>query len=160
VFLLGATLTGHGAIVTHRYSFNGDPTDSIGDADATLIGNATITGGQLVLPGGPPRSNYASLPLEVGAGINSSTALTIEIWFTQNVAQNWSKAFYFGNNAGGSADDGLELCLLKGDGTGVSKVEFLNDRVANAFGGNGRGSLPFFDIGHTPLCRRRIRYRQ
>jgi hypothetical protein len=137
--LLGGGFAAHGAIVTHRYSFTADGTDSVGGADATFIGAASVTGGELVLPGGSPRTNYASLPLSVGTQINGFSALTLEIWFTQSAVQNWSKAFYFGNNAGGFANDGLELAPVKGDGTGSSKVEYLNNSVANAFGANSSG---------------------
>lgn len=147
--LLNAAFAAHGAaIVTHRYSFTADGTDSVSNANAALIGGATFAGGELVLPGGSPRTNYASLPLSVGTEINGYSALTVEIWFTQNFVQNWSKAFYFGNNAGGFANDGLELCPVKGDGFGSSKVEFLNDTIANAFGANGLGEpSPFYSSG-------------
>jgi hypothetical protein len=149
VVFLGAHLTAHAATVVHRYSFDANANDSIGSANATLIGGANVSNGQLVLPGGAPRTNYASLPLSVGTEINGFTALTIEIWFTQNVPQNWSKAFYFGNNAGGFADDGLELCPQKGDGSGTAKVEFLNNRVADAFGANSSGDpSPIYDTGN------------
>jgi len=148
VFCCALALSANAATVVHRYSFNTDGSDSIGGANATLLGGASVTGGQLVLPGGAPRSNYASLPLTVGTEINGFSALTIEIWFTQNAAQNWSKAFYFGNNAGGFADDGLELCPQKGDGSGTAKVEFLNDRVSDAFGANSSGDpSPIYDSG-------------
>jgi hypothetical protein len=147
--LLGANLTAPAATVVHRYSFAVNGSDSIGGANATLIGGANVNNGQLVLPGGTPRTSYASLPLSVGTEINGFTALTIEIWFTQNVPQNWSKAFYFGNNAGGFADDGLELCPQKGDGSGSAKVEFLNNRVADAFGANNGGEpSPIYDVGN------------
>ena len=52
--------------LVHRYSFNdGTANDSVGSANGTLVGNATISGGQLVLPNttsAAPATDYLQLP--------------------------------------------------------------------------------------------------
>src|ERR1051326_9021409 len=76
------------AQLTHRYSFTSDASDSVGGANGTLHGVATVSGGQLQLnnpnfsnPGGPnpfPNGGYLSLPPSI---LPSSGSVTIEQWF-------------------------------------------------------------------------------
>ncbi len=129
---VGLTLETSALTPTHRYSFTTDGTDAVGDADATLLGNARVEGGQLILPGGGARTNYASLPDTVGFDINGYEAVTFEVWFTTTAVQNWSKLFYFGEPSGGAAVESLEFTPVKGDGSGLGKAESLNDNVASA----------------------------
>jgi len=82
-------------VLAHRWSFTADATDSAGTATAELIGTTSVSGGNLVLPGGSPRTNYASVP--IGLTIASASSLTVEAWFTPSTAgQNWSKVWMFG----------------------------------------------------------------
>jgi hypothetical protein len=78
--------------LVHRYSFTTDASDSIGGANGTLTGDATVSGGQLVLDGG----GYLSLP---GGIINIATnaAVTFEAWTTIGQTAEWSHLFEFGN---------------------------------------------------------------
>ena len=82
----------------HRWSFN-DGTDAVGGANATLVGTANFSGGKLRLPGGGPFANYAQV--NITNTLDTKPSLTIETWFTINVAQNWSKVWMFGQNAAG-----------------------------------------------------------
>jgi hypothetical protein len=87
------------AVLAHRYSFTTDASDSIGGANGTLNGNATVTGGKLVLDGG---GSYLDIP---GAAINIQTnsAITLEAWVTLDPANGtWARLFEFGNGTGGS----------------------------------------------------------
>lgn len=83
-------------VLAHRWSFTTDATDSVGSATAELIGaNTKVEGGNLVLPGGTPRSAYAKVP--IGATMASASSLTVEAWFTPATAgQTWSKVWMFG----------------------------------------------------------------
>ncbi len=105
-------------------------------ATGTFVGTPAVTGGRLVLPGGATRTNYVSLPVNIGQEIQLSQAISIEFWFTRDSAQGWSKLFYFGSQNGVPQDDGLEFCPLKGDGTGRSKTEIIIDGQVSAWGGN------------------------
>lgn len=80
----------------HRWSFN-DGTDEVGGANATLVGTANFSDGQLQLPGGGPFENYAEVNISNTLATNAS--LTIETWFTIGAIQDWSKVWMFGKNA-------------------------------------------------------------
>jgi hypothetical protein len=79
--------------MAHRYSFTADASDSIGGANGTLMGDASVSGGQLVLDGG----GYLSLP---GGIINIATnaAVTFEAWTTIGQTAEWSHLFEFGDS--------------------------------------------------------------
>ncbi len=93
-----------GAIISHRYSFDGNANDSVGNADLTLNGSAAISGSVLDLPGGTTRTNNASATggslTELASTINSSSAITIEAWFNQDAQTGWAKIFMAGNSTG------------------------------------------------------------
>jgi len=78
--------------IAHRYSFTSDASDSVGGANGTFEGDASVSGGQLVLDGG----GYLSLP---GSQINISAypAATFEAWATIGNTPEWSHVFEFGN---------------------------------------------------------------
>jgi hypothetical protein len=85
------------ATLTHRYSFNGNPNDSVGAANGTLHGNATISGGQLVLDGSD--QTYLDLPGNV-INIATNKSITIETWATFGETLGWSRLFNFGADGG------------------------------------------------------------
>src|SRR5690606_22024123 len=66
------------AQLNHRYSFDTDVSDSIGGANGTLEGGATVSGGALSLGGS---GAHASLP-GGSIQINTYDALTLELWLT------------------------------------------------------------------------------
>src|SRR5688572_5153562 len=90
--LLFAT-TSHAALV-HRWSFD-DGSDSVGGATASLVGGASFAGGQLELPGGAPRTNYAEAP-GISSTLSANPSITVEAWFTMDALTNWSKIWMFG----------------------------------------------------------------
>ena len=97
-------VVGAASFLSHRYSFNSnyvDATsglvctpDSIGGANGTNYGNATISGGQLVLDGSS--GTYMQMPGGLFSA-STATALTIEFWatFGTNPNNTW---FYLFNN--------------------------------------------------------------
>jgi hypothetical protein len=87
----------------HRWSFE-NGLDSVGGANALLLGTAGYMNGQLQIPGGPARANGAIVNLTATLATNAS--LSIEGWFTMNALQNWSKVWMFGR-ANGGAEPGL-----------------------------------------------------
>jgi hypothetical protein len=80
----------------HRYSFASDASDSIGGANGTLNGNATVSGGQLVLDGSA--GTYVSLPAGL-INIATNASVTFEAWTTIGAISEWSHLFEFGNIA-------------------------------------------------------------
>ncbi|QJE94263.1 LamG-like jellyroll fold domain-containing protein [Luteolibacter luteus] len=97
------------ALLTHRYSFSGNLADSVGTANLSLVGTASVTGGKLNLPGGATRTNHARAQgaslAELASTIDGASALTIEGWFTQDTAQDWSKLLMLGLSTGGNYID-------------------------------------------------------
>jgi hypothetical protein len=79
----------------HRYSFTTDASDSIGGANGTLMGTASVTGGNLVLDGSS--GTYLNLP---GGLVSSNQAVTIEAWATFGASSAWARLFDFGSTAG------------------------------------------------------------
>jgi hypothetical protein len=72
------TVTQPQTAVTHRYSFRGNVSDTIGHADGKLIGPATIAGGRLVLNGSLNPPCFAQLPSDLISGYN---VLTLEAFY-------------------------------------------------------------------------------
>jgi hypothetical protein len=83
--------------VIHRYSFAKDASDSVGGADGALMGNATVSGGQLMLDG--TDGTYVDL-FPVGNDIANLTNATFETWvtWTDPVNSFWERIMDFGNN--------------------------------------------------------------
>jgi hypothetical protein len=105
LLLLGGLATSAcSQVLTHRYSFNepaGSRTfaDSVGSADGTVIGTASLDGsGHLVLPGGgggnSTNDNYAELPSHL---IDSYSAVTFEFWVAIGSSPTWGRLVDFGN---------------------------------------------------------------
>ncbi len=89
------------AALIHQYTFNnGTANDSVGSANGTLVGGATITNGQLDLNGS--NTQYVSLPAAT-IDISSYTAVSFSIWFTAPTtpAVN-SQLFAFGGDYSGT----------------------------------------------------------
>ena len=90
--------------LAHRWSFNGDLTDSVGGKNAVLAGSNSGAvvyddGQQIRLPGGSHDTAYISL----GAGIiptGCTEGVTIEMWFTPlTQSADWTRVFScYGNN--------------------------------------------------------------
>jgi hypothetical protein len=91
--------------LAHRYSFNTNTTvawDSIGQMHGSLMGNAFITNGALVLDG--VAGDYVNLP---GGLVSGSSAVTVEFWATFGVNGNFARVFDFGNISGSSGQNYL-----------------------------------------------------
>jgi len=83
------------ADVIHRWSFNGDPSDSVGGADAVLMGGASVDSSQLQLNG---VDGYAILP--IGDDLLSLGNCTFEGWmtWTRDPVDSWERIFDLGND--------------------------------------------------------------
>ena len=100
---LSGSLTVSAPVLLHRYSFASDASDSVGNANGSIVAPnggspATIADG-LSLPGNPGGgygvSGYVSLPSGI---LTNTTSLTVECWVTQNQANNWAEIWDFGSN--------------------------------------------------------------
>ncbi len=103
----------------HQYTFNdGTFTDSVGSANGSLNGTASISGGALQLPGGANGTAYGTLPPSVMSGLTSAS---FEGWFTITKFQTWSKIVFTGAL---DASSFLGVTPASGSG-GVPHADFL-----------------------------------
>src|SRR6202167_2945482 len=101
LILLGSTCLLPAQTLQHRYSFTTNASDSVGSANATLVGNAYITNNALDLPGGGTSASpqgYVSLPNGI---VSSDSSITVECWLTDNAGLVWAEAWCFGDSAAG-----------------------------------------------------------
>jgi hypothetical protein len=136
IAVIGAT------VLAHRWSFN-DGTDSVGGANAALVGSAFYSGGKLNIPGGAARANAATV--NINATLAAKPSLTIEGWFTMNTLQGWAKVWMFGRPNGG-AQPGLayvDFTPRRGDGTSVPSISLdtVTATEVNTSGGANPGIL-------------------
>ena len=127
-----ATVTAPGPLATlvHRYHYaNGSTHDIVGTANGVLVGNASITGGQLVIPNptaAAPATNYLQLPAGIlnDSSGNAYPAVTIEAWATINASQyTWANLFDFGNqDSGGNAEYDVHVCVHAGDNATIAGI--------------------------------------
>jgi hypothetical protein len=87
-----------GAELVHRWSFNGDATDSVGAQAAVLKGACAYSedGKAVVLAGGTYGSSYVDLGSDILP--KDAEAVTIEMWARQDSATTWSRIFEIGIN--------------------------------------------------------------
>lgn len=105
------------ADLTHLYTFNdGTAHDSVGTADGTLFGAATVdVDGVLQLPGGA--ADYVSLD-GPAIGINSYVDATFEAWFTSTQLSTWQRVFDFGDRTVPAAEQGYVYYTPQGGNGG------------------------------------------
>lgn len=81
------------AQLTHRYSFEQNFNDSVGTANGTPQGLASVAEGKLVLDGSD--GTYLELPPGLLKGY---PAVTIDTWVNLNAGNTWSRLWYFGDD--------------------------------------------------------------
>ncbi|MCX7867002.1 MAG: LamG domain-containing protein [Limisphaera sp.] len=125
------------ATLLHRYSFNTDASDSVGNAHGTLMNGATVADGELVLPNPvppaatTPSSNpggaYVALPPDLTTNL---TAITWEAWVTDDGSATWARVFDFGSST-------TRYMFLAVPGVNLTQTRF----AYNAGGGEGTHQL-------------------
>ena len=83
--------------LAHRWSFNEDATDSVGNMDATLMGdnkaNITYDNGEICLSGTASNNQKEYVALGAGCIPSGKDGVTIEIWATHEKFYGWSRMF-------------------------------------------------------------------
>jgi hypothetical protein len=92
-------------LLTHRYSFDKDASDSVGHADGTLCGTANVSNGQVHLDG--QRGDYVNLP---GGLIVGYPAVTFEFWADLGTNRAWARVFDQGSTNGTRGQHDLYFC--------------------------------------------------
>jgi len=114
------------AALTHQYTFNdGTANDSVGSANGTLMGAATVSGGQVHLTGAS--GTYANLPGPTIA-INTYIDATFEGWFIYNDTRAWQRLFDFGATYPSSTSGADYIFYTPNtiDSPGVNRVAIVN----------------------------------
>jgi hypothetical protein len=146
-----ANWTPGNAVLAHRWSFNGDLTDSVGGSDAIIANDdalelglssdlATGTGIEL-FGGAKANSDYVLLGSNLLSDIQSGGVkpVTIELWATQEVVQNWSRIFNFGTDDGSNPGNNESLRMTWSQGTDINADQVAWE-PAVAF---GPGNAPY-----------------
>ena len=117
-------------VLAHRWSFDGDLSDSVGGAHAVLVdlgaNDATLSSGALTLAGGAKESSdYVSL----GSGLlpKDGRPLTLEFWATQQTLRAWSRIF----DVGRSTTENLFMSWSR-QSLGTDRVEWKDGATATA----------------------------
>ncbi|MCU0782155.1 MAG: leucine-rich repeat protein, partial [Akkermansiaceae bacterium] len=106
----------------HRWSFD-TPLDAAGTAHLELHGMASLSNGQLELPGSTfPRTNYASVP--IGNTIASLDSMTVEAWVTIDAHVLFAKLWFFGDSAGGNQPQLAYAGMTGQTPDGTAKLDF------------------------------------
>lgn len=128
------------AELTHRWSFNGVWSDSVGGADAVKCGSYVSLYGNRVHMGYGSCS-HGSGYVNLGTNMLDTTEATIEIWARHDGVQNWSRIFDYG------VDDRHYFYVGWTYGTNLARerVEFYNS--ANADKTYADDSLGKYEIG-------------
>jgi hypothetical protein len=94
------------AALVHRYMFNGAATsttvtDSVGNANGTVVGTTLSGAGTVVFAGDATAVNdqYVNLPNGI---IRQLTNATVEVWFSWAGGNAWQRIFDFGDSNGGA----------------------------------------------------------
>jgi len=89
------------SVLAHRYSFASDASDSVGGANGTLVGTATVSAGQVQLDGGS--GDYVSLP---GGLLSNYRSATMDVWATIDASQqHWSRLWQFADVGPATANE-------------------------------------------------------
>jgi autotransporter-associated beta strand protein len=109
--------------VAHRWSFDGNLTDSAGSSNATIVNvgtlNTTLSATDVTLNGGT-RSQADYVRLGSNLLPNSNTPVTIELWATPRSVQNWSRIF----DLGASSGETLFMSWTQGTNANSDRVEW------------------------------------
>jgi len=96
--------------LVHRWSFNGDYADSIGDRIATPDGSASLSTlpGSVKLPGG----KHGTSAVDLGAGLvpRGDAGFTVEVWGTLDMIQSWSRCFEIGSKSDNTLNSDYLFC--------------------------------------------------
>src|SRR5580692_5802780 len=114
--ILTGQLAAHAAILTNRYSFTTDASDSVGGQNGTLGNGASVSGGAVQLDG---ITQFVQLPANLTTNLSS---VSVEAWLTPATGNGaWARIWDFGTqttNADGSTGSAQESYCTIIDGAG------------------------------------------
>ena len=139
-------------ILANRYSFDDGVKDSVGGADGTLYGDATVADGILHLTGKGDRASltdgsFAALPANL---MSKYASYTIETWARANTGNEyWGRVWDFGNTTGdGAVGSGREYTMLAW-GSGIYSVKYNDTEKQISTGFPAAGTEDFTYIVYS-----------
>ena len=113
--------------LVHSYTFeDGTANDSLGGADGTLVGDATVVDGSLVVDGD---GDWMEMTGDAIA-INTYSAMTLELWSTQSVDNPFSMTASLGSAwANGTGKDYVFIATGRGDQMNRGAIANTPDEV-------------------------------
>jgi hypothetical protein len=117
------------AALVHQYHFeDGTTNDYVGGTAGTLVGDATVAGGSLIVDGA---GDWMEMPGPTIA-INTFSELTLELWSTQpEIDQTYSMTASFGSTwENGLGKDYLMISTTRGDQTSRAAIANTPDQDA------------------------------
>ncbi|GHC66804.1 hypothetical protein GCM10007100_38370 [Roseibacillus persicicus] len=117
----------------HRWSFNGDLTDSVGGVTATIqagdttsTNTAAVGANQVVMVGG---AKADSEWIQLGSNLlpEKNTAVTLQTWATNNAIQNWARIFSFHDDSGTTDAESLFMAWTRGTDNATNQSSWYND---------------------------------
>ncbi len=122
---IASDLSRFGAELCHRWSFNGDSTDSVSGQAAGLTNCTYSSDGKAVtLAGGAYGNSYVDLGSDILP--KDAKAVTIEIWAQQDSAANWARIFEIGVNKYYFAS----MCWNRAGAVGQDYVEIKHNNAS------------------------------
>ena len=121
--------------LVHRWSFNGDLTDSVGNQNARAVNTNFTDFASYTIPGGAKGTGY----IDLGSDIlpKDGSGVTLEIWATQLSAQRYSRVFEIGLNT--------EKTMSMAWST---ETKINEDRIGITYK-TGSDNGEFYDVGET-----------
>ena len=117
--------------LVHRWSFNGDLTDSVGGQTGSDLGGLTFADGKMVLPGG----GHNTTGVDLGADILPKEGpVTLEFWLSVDASLGWSKGISIGESTdnyiiftgctgGADGDTSVGMSGFMGNDTATGKAD-------------------------------------
>jgi hypothetical protein len=138
------------AALAHRWSFTGDLTDSVGGSNAQVANNDTLNVGLSsfqnpdsfqLFGGAKATSDYLILGENLLSDLQAGGVkpVTIELWATQDLVQNWARIFDFGVNDGQNPIANESLRMTWTQGTTLTTDQISWEPTANW----GPGNAPY-----------------
>lgn len=133
------TMSTANAALVHEYLFDTDASDSVGTANGTLEGTASVVGSKLVLTGGGAGNSYVALPGGIASAASAGGAageISIETYLNLASTGDWRVIFSFGNSGpdamDGNGSDGDYWQLIPHAGVGGNPFRSTTHIAANS----------------------------
>ncbi len=127
-------------VLTHRWSFNDDWSDSVSGATAQKVGSfAALYGGRVHTGYGGCGHDTGNVKL--GANLLDTTEATIELWARQDAVENYSRVFTYGQ------DSSQFIHMAWSLGTDISKDEVGAKSPGTSQGIYEQNTMAPYEIG-------------